>query len=129
MFCCFTAAAQNQTTIVIVRPDGKDVTLPFGLRQAVAGRNERPAWLIGTVQNPYGVNALAGNILAGYSVHILNNSLIIKNIRMNDDRNETEYQSVIGTPGTVPGVLDVVEGGNITILYVAGKYPYGAMNM
>ena len=129
MFCCFTAAAQNQSTIVIVPPDGQDVTVPFGLRQTVAGRDERPAWLIGTVQVPYGVNSLAGSILAGYSANVHNNNLIIKNIRMNDDRNDTEYQSVIGTPGTVPGTLDVVERGNVTILYIAGEYPYEAMHM
>ena len=128
----FVVAAQqdeHHTIIVIVHPDGQDVTLPFGLRQAVSGRNETSAWLIGNVQDPYGVNALVNGILTGYSADLHNDNLIIKNIRMDDDRNDTEYQSVIGTPGTVPNTLDVVENGNITILYVAGKYPHETMHM
>ena len=132
MLLYFIVAAQQDeyhTTIVTVHPYSQDVTLPFGLRQAVIDADERPAWLIGTVQVPYGVNALAGSILPGYSADLHNNDLIIKNIRMNDNRNDTEYQSVIGTPGTVPGTLDVVESGNVTILYVAGKYPYEAIHM
>ena len=135
MFLYLIVAAQQydyHATIVIVHPEGQDVTLPFGLRQAVINaNNKRPAWLIGTdhVQVPYEVNSLINGILTGYSADLHNNDLIIKNIRMNDNRNDTEYQSVIGTPGTVPGTLDVVESGNVTILYVAGKYPYGTMNM
>ena len=132
MFLYFTVAAQQDerhTIIVIVRPDGQDVTLPFGLRQAVIGRDERPAWLLGVVRVPYGVTSLVNGILTGYSADLHNNNLIIKSIRMNDSRNGTEYQSVIGTPGSVPNTLDVVESGNITILYVAGKYPYGTLHM
>ena len=132
MFLHFTVAAQQDerhTIIAIVRPDGQDVTLPFGLRQAVIGRDERPAWLLGVLQYPYGVTSLINGILTGYSADLHNNNLIIKNIRMNDNRNDTEYQSVIGTLGTVPGTLNVVESGNVTILYVAGKYPYGIMYM
>ena len=132
MLLYFIVAAQqheHHTTMVIVHPNGQNVTLSFGLRQAVIGSNERPAWLIGNVQDPYEVNSLISGILTGYSADLHNNDLIIKNIVMNDNRNNTEYKSVIGTPGSIPNTLDVVESGNITVLYVAGKYPYGTMHM
>ena len=128
----FIVAAQqdeHHPTIVIVHPYGQDVTLPFGLLQAAMDRDERAAWIIGNVYDLYEINSLTNGILAGYSADLHNNNLIIKNIRMNDSRNNTEYQSVIGTPGTVPGTLDVAESGNVTILYVASKYPYETMHM
>ena len=67
--------------------------------------------------------------MGGYSANIFSNNLIIKNIMMNDDRNDTWYQCVIGMQAEPDGMeqestrnLQPTEWGNITIIYVAGEY-------
>jgi len=77
--------------------------------------NEKVAWIIAD-GGPYGANELHGGILAGYSADIRNNNLIVQNIVINDGRNGTGYQCVIILQGKT------VRSGNLTILYVAGKY-------
>ena len=82
-------------------------------------------WIIGQNQ-PQGVSALANGLAAGYSANIFNNNLIIRKIMMNDSRNDTWYQCVIGTQGHVMDhdstrTLQPTEWGNATILYVAGE--------
>ena len=108
-------------TIVIVYPDGQDVELLCGLRRPSG--NESAAWTIDQA-GPYGVNSLANGILDGYSADLLSNNLLIKNITTNDDRNNTEYQCVTFTPGTFVGDEQIVESGDVIILYVAGEYQY-----
>ena len=81
--------------------------------------NEAVAWTInhGT---PYGLLALHNGIAAGYSVN--GNNLIVENIMVNDDRNNTEYRCVIITQGTT--TTTILRQSDSTILHVAGEYQY-----
>ena len=82
-----------------------------------SSNNEQVAWIInhGTPQT---VSGLRNGIVAGYSTN--GNNLIVENIIMNDDRNNTEYRCVIITQGTTT----IVRQSDPTILYVAGEYTY-----
>ena len=62
------------------------------------------------------MNALFNGIEAGYNIS--GNNLIVENIMMNDDRNNTEYRCVIITQGTTT----ILRQSDPTILYVAGEY-------
>ena len=74
------------------------------------------AWIIN--HNFYGVYALNNGILPGYRADVNNNNLIVENLVMNDDRNDTEYQCVV----VISGTTTVLNIGDPTFLYVAGKY-------
>ena len=74
-----------------------------------------PTWIIGHI--PYGVSALIGGILDGYSADNSNKNLIVENIVMNDRRNDTEYQCVFVLSGT----MTIVNSSDPIFLYVAGK--------
>ena len=80
--------------------------------------NEQVAWTInhGT---PYAVSGLRNDIAAGYSANMTTNNLIVKNIMMNDDRNNTEYRCVI-----TQGTTTILHQSDPTILYVAGEYHF-----
>ena len=118
MFCCFAVAAQNDepTSTMIVHPAGQDVTLSYDLHP----KNETPGWMIDLTS--YGVSSLANDILAGYSADLFSNGLIIKNITINDDRSGTRYQCVILRATVGAHYDEVLEYGNITVLYVAGEH-------
>ena len=82
-----------------------------------SSNNEQVAWTInhGT---PYTVMGLRNGIVTGHSSN--GNNLIVENIMMNDDRNNTEYRCVIITAGTTT----IQRQSNPTILRVAGEYQY-----
>ena len=106
---------------MIVHPAGQDVKLSYsGLRPVYP--NETQGWMIGIIS--YGVSSLFNGILDGYSADYLsrNNNLIIKNITVNDDRNDTKYRCAILSQFSYFYHYEVVESGNATILYVAGEY-------
>ena len=106
-------AAQVNSVIVIVHPAGQDVELPCSVARPGAGIT----WIIDF--NYYGVSSLNGGSLPGYSADIHNSNLIVKNIVMNDNRNNSEYRCVIRISG------EIVNDGNETLLlYVAGEYLY-----
>ena len=75
-------------------------------------------WLINHL-GPYGVSALHNGILKGYSANIETNNLIVKNIMMNDVRNNTEYRCGLRVQN-IPSILE----SDPTILYIAGEYHY-----
>ena len=75
-----------------------------------------PTWIIG--HRFYGVQALIGGILDGYSANDKNNNLIVENIVMHDRRDGTEYQCVFVLSGT----MTIVNSSDPTFLYVIGKY-------
>ena len=79
--------------------------------------SEATAWIIndGGLYRP---NALRNDIVAGYSAN--GNNLIVENIMMNDDRNNTEYRCVIITPSITAPLCE----SDPTILFVAGEYQY-----
>ena len=81
--------------------------------------NETTAWAINTVV--YTLQQLHNGILTGYSSN--GNNLIIENIMMNDDRNDTEYICVtVSSTVSNPMLSDIIDLSNSTILYVAGEY-------
>ena len=120
-YCIVSTQDTKDPTIVIVHPDGQDVSLLCSLRQPSG--NDIVAWIIDDRQ-PYGVNPLANGILDGYSADLFSNNLLIKNITTNDNRNNTKYQCVTFTPGAFVGDEQIVESGDVIILYVAGEYQY-----
>ena len=67
---------------------------------------------------PYTVMGLRNGIVAGYSAN--GNNLIVENITMNDDRNNTEYRCMITT-------MMILRQSGPTILYVAGEYQYSIL--
>ena len=98
--------------IVIVHPAGQDVELLCSV--ATPGAVQAGVtWIINF--NQYGVNSLSGGTLDGYSADITNSNLIVKNIVMNDDRNNTEYKCVIIMSDMI------VNDSDPTFLYVAGE--------
>ena len=111
----FIVTAQEGPGIVIVQPAGQDVELLCTVM--TSSNNEVAAWTInhGT---PYRVTGLRSGVVTGYSAN--ENNLIVENIMMNDDRNNTEYRCVI-TQGTTTTIL---RQSDPTILYVAGEYKY-----
>ena len=66
----------------------------------------------------YRINALRNGILAGHNATLGSNNLIVENIMMNDNRNDTKYQCVIL-------LQDIIQRrSDRTFLYVTGKYHY-----
>ena len=109
--------AQEGPGKVIAHP-GQNVEL---LCTVTPLENQTTAWIINHVV--YRVQQLHNGILTGYSSN--GNNLIIENIMMNDDRNDTEY-SCVTVPSTVrnPTVADIISESDPTILYIAGEYQY-----
>ena len=100
---------------VIVHPAGQDVELLCNV--SIPGAPQAGiTWIINF--NQYGVNSLANGILDGYSADINSNNLIVKNIVMNDNRNNTEYRCVIIMSDRIVNDSDPI------FLYVAGEYLY-----
>ena len=107
-------AAQEGPGTVIVRPAGQDVELLCSV--SIPGMLQPGiTWIINF--NQYGVNSLANGILDGYSADISSSNLIVKNIVMNDNRNNTEYKCVIIMSDRIVNDSDPI------FLYVAGEYP------
>ena len=105
-------AAQEGPGIVIVRPAGQDVELPC----SVATSGTPPAEVIWIINhNQYTVVSLSSGILDGYSADITSSNLIVKNMVMNDIRNNTEYRCAIIMSDMT------TEDSNSTFLYVAGE--------
>ena len=105
-------AAQEGPGIVIVRPAGQDVELLC----SVATSGTPPAEVIWIIDhNQYTVASLSIGILNGYSADINSSNLIVKNIVMNDTRNNTDYRCAIIMSGTI------TEDSDPTFLYVAGE--------
>ena len=108
-------AAHEGPGVVIAHP-GQDVELlctvtPLEIRTA--------AWVVNN-NGPYTVQLLHNGILPEYSSNGYN--LLLKDIKMNDDRNDTEYNCVT-IPSTVsnPTLLDIVAESDPIVLYVAGE--------
>ena len=110
----FTVAGQEGPGIVIAHP-GQDVELLCTV--TVTSTNETIAWLVNNM-GLHGINALRNGILTGYTTTLGSDNLIVENIMMNDDRNNTEYQCVIVLHGTIQRRSDR------TLMFVAGEYHY-----
>ena len=116
--CQFTVTAQEGPGIIIAHP-GQNVELLCNL---TLSRSETAAWLIdhGRV---YTVQQLHNGIVTGYSSNGTN--LIIEDIMMNDDRNDTEYGCVtVSSTVSNPTVGDIEDKSDPTILYVGGEYQH-----
>ena len=104
-------AAQEGPGIVIVRPAGQDVELLCSVAKPGAVQ-PGVTWIIN--DNQYTVASLSNGILDGYSADINSSHLIVKNIVMNDIRNNTECRCAIIMSDTIADDSDP------TFLYVAG---------
>ena len=60
--------------------------------------------------------------LVVYTTTLGSNNLIVENIIMNDDRNGSNYRSVIVPAQGTPSLGNIIEESDSTILYVAGEY-------
>ena len=116
--CWFSVTAQEGRGIVIAHP-GQDVEL---LCNVTPSDGQTAAWVINNGVL-YTVQQLHNGILTGYSTN--GNNLIIENIMMNDDRNDTEY-SCVTVPSTAsqPSTANIIDESDPIILYVAGEYQY-----
>ena len=80
------------------------------------------AWIINN-GIPHGLPAIRGNIVPGYNATFGSNNLIIENIKINDDRNGSEFRCVTIPRGTNnPSAADVINESDPTTLYVAGEH-------
>ena len=108
-------AAQEGPGTVIAHPD-QNVTL---LCNVTPSEVQTAAWIINHVV--YTVQRLHNGIVTGYSLN--ENNLIIENIMMNDNRNDTEYICVtISSAVSNPLLSDIKDESEPTILYVAGEF-------
>ena len=64
------------------------------------------------------MGSLNNGILPGYSADITSSNLIVKNIMINDNRNNTEYRCVIIMSDRIVNDSDLI------FLYVAGECLY-----
>ena len=96
---------------VIAYPAGQDVELLCSV--AIPGTAQTGiSWIIDF--SHYGVSSLNGGILPGYSADLSSNNLIVKNIVMNDNRNNSEYICVIMSD-------EIVNNNDTIFFYVAGE--------
>ena len=106
-------AAQEGPGIVIAHP-GQDVELLYTV--TVASDNQVAAWTING-KGPYVVNSIRDGTVTGYTTTLGSNNLIVENIMMNDDRNNSKLQCMtITIPDKSPQKLS-----DPYILYVAGE--------
>ena len=106
-----------EVNIVIAHP-GQDAKL---LCTVTPSDGHTTVWII--VHVFYTVQQLHNGILTGYSTN--GNNLIIENIMMNDDRNNTECScGTVRNTVNKPSVADIIYESDPTILYVAGEYQY-----
>ena len=113
-YLCKLSVTAQRHSIVIALP-GKDAEILCNL--TLSG-DKIVAWLI-RYSGPYTVKQLHDGVWHGYNSK--GNNLIIENIMMNDDRNETEYQCVTVPSTATERIIDLSDS---TILYVAGEYHY-----
>ena len=117
-YLCKLSVTAQQHSIVIALP-GKDAEI---LCTLTLSGDKVAAWLIG-YKGPYTLQQLRNGIWTGYNSK--GNNLILENILMNDNRNETNYQCVTIQSTTA----SIVDWSDPTILYVAGEYKYSTDNM
>ena len=99
---------------MVGRP-GEDVELLCNLA-STSNNTVTVAWLINDGVTPHGINALHNGVLDGYSATLVNTNLIIKDIKLNDDRNGSEYRCVI-----LQNETTIRRKSDPTILHVAGE--------
>ena len=109
-----TVTAQEGPGIVIAHP-GQDVELLCNVTRT--STNELVGWIV-NLGGPYGISALRGGILTGYTTNLDSNNLIVENIMMNDVRNDSVCQCVI----LLQGITTILRESDPTILYIAGMY-------
>ena len=100
---------------MVGRP-GEDVELLCSLA-STSNNTVVVAWVINHGDTPYGINSLHNGVLDGYSATLVNTNLIIKDIKLNDDRDGSVYRCVI-----LQNETTILHESEPTILYVAGEY-------
>ena len=102
----FTVVTQEGPGIVIAHP-GQDVVL---LCNVTGGTS----WMINGSE-PIALSSLFNGAVPGYNTS--GNNLLVEDIILNDDRNDTDYICVLPQTPPTPDIES-----DPTILYVAGKY-------
>ena len=110
-------AAQEGPGIVIAHP-GRDVELLCTVTENSASLPT--GWLVNNM-GPYRRSALRVGILPGHTTTLGSNNLIIQDIVMNDDRNDSDYRCVIVPAQSMITFADIIDESDPTILYVAGE--------
>ena len=108
----YIADVQDMPTTVIAHP-GQNVELMCTVTADYS--NQTAAWVIQQME-PYSLQQLHNGILTGYSTN--GNNLIIENIMMNDNRNDTEYNCVVVWKDDMQEILEM---GHTIILFVMGE--------
>ena len=120
VMCINLLTVTERTSTVIAHP-GQDVEL---LCTVTPSGSQTAAWIINNVL--YTIQQLHNGILTGYSSN--GNNLIIENIMMNDDRNDTEYScGTVSSTVSNPIFADIVAESDPIILYVADEYQYNKL--
>ena len=112
------AAAQEGPGIVIAHT-GQDVELLCTVTENSASLTT--GWLVNNM-GPYRINALRNGILTGHSGTLGSSNLIVENIMMNDDRNDSDYRCVIIPNQSMVTVSDIIDKSDPIFLYVTGEY-------
>ena len=86
------------------------------------------AWIVNNV-GPYRISALRSGILPGHSATLGSNNLIVENIMINDDRNDSDYRCMIIPAQGMVTIADIIDESDPTILYVAGEFYFIADSM
>ena len=116
----YTVAAQEGPGIVIAHP-GQDVELLCTV--TVNDTSQTTGWLVNN-EGPYRINGLRSGILDGHTVNGDSSNLIVENIMMNDNRNDSEYICLILPVSSQNMPLtsaDIIAESVPTTLYVAGE--------
>ena len=114
----YAVAAQEGPGIVITHP-GQDVELLCNV--TVNSTSQTAGWLVNNT-GLYSISAIRNGILTGHTATLDSNNLIVKNITMNDGRNDSEYKCVIIPAQGMPTFANIIVESDPTVLYVAGEY-------
>ena len=117
IYCFIATVLQSSSTVIVIAHPGQNVEL---LCNATPSGGQTAAWIIDNGEL-FTVKQLHNGVWPGYNSE--GNNLIIENIMMNDDRNDTKYScGVVLSTLRNPTQADMTDESNTTILYVAGEY-------
>ena len=121
IFLLFSVTAQEGPGIVIAHP-GQDVELLCNIAPSDPS-TQRAAWIIDNM-GPYNTQVLRNGYVDGYSTNLFSNNLIVKDIIMNDARNNSDFTCVVVLRDNETAI---VGRSDLTILYIAGECKYVLM--
>ena len=117
LFLLIVAAQEVKGPGIVIAHPGQDIELLCTLTSW--SQYNSVGWMINHM-GPYGINSLHNGILVGYTATLGSNNIVVKNIIMNDIRNDSLYTCVIVS--IYKSRRTILKEGSTTLLYVAGKY-------